>query len=601
MDTYQRDWNSDPTSLKIEIRHVVTRFHSSLEAEYYDVFFKNSLIFVRLSLVLAFLLYSAFGILDAWIVPITKNLTWIIRYAIVCPIIAVYFILTYFPIFKRIMQAALIVFELILGTGIVVMIALAQPSEPGFQFYYAGLMLVIMAGYTLFRLRFVYATIASWIVVLGYEFVAVYFNHMLATPGHVPIFINNNFFFISANIIGMLSSFLIEYLLRNDFLLRKKIWIEEEKEKIKAIEELAETKKDLVDAQATLQVMEYETESGLQSIAATVRNKHAVQKEANIKMAQRMLHLRYTVGQLRHKVPKALTKSITVVLNAFEKNALAALDGEKAGPGYAGALRKIKKQICAAFERAHFGSIEGYLAEAVRDCTEAAINSTEDAVNNMDNIIAYIHAILAYQRGEAVSIEGHVNAHLQKIYYNIQNSYKKELEQYRIGFSYDNRTDSLVVLPVYDFILEEDVIRNLFLNSFRALVEDDPENKRTGKKIWIEVHEKRIRGAGDYYMICFRDNGPGVPDDKKKAVFEGYSNKLTFGKKPGSFTPGVGLRTVRRRVEEVGGKIEESGTAGEGANFIITIPKHQAAPEPRVSLDELSKEEAPMLAPVEAE
>ncbi|MBN2351309.1 MAG: hypothetical protein JXD23_01985 [Spirochaetales bacterium] len=601
MKRQHTDWPLSPGNLNLELKHVITRFHPSLEKEYFDDFYKNSLLFVRLSLGLGFLLYAAFGILDTWIVPMSKTFTWIVRYAIVCPITILYFAFTFTPSFKKVMQGALALYSLIMGFGIVVMIAVTRDSEPGFHFYYAGLMLVISGTFMLFRLRFIYATLVSVAILLGYEFVLIFIQGFLKRPELVPIFLNNNFFFVSDIILGIIAALWIEYSIRKDFLLRKRLWIEEEKEKIRAIEELAETKKDLVEAQATLQVMEYETESGLQSIATTIRNRHAVQKEASIKMAQRMLHLRYTVGQLKRRVPKALTKSITVVLNAFEKNALAALDGGNPAPSYAKALQKIKKQICAAFERTHFGSIEGYLSQAVRDCTEAAINSTEDAVNNMDNIVAYMHAILAYQRGEAVAIEGHVNAHLQKIYYNIQSSYKKELEQYRIGFSYDNRTDSLVVLPVYDFILEEDIIRNLFLNSFRSLVEDDPENKRTGKKIWIEVHEKRIRGAGYYYMICFRDNGPGVPDDKKKAIFEGYSNKISFGKKPAGFTPGIGLRTVRRRVEEVGGKIEESGAPGEGANFILTIPKHQAAPEPRVSLDELSKEEAPLLTPVEAE
>jgi signal transduction histidine kinase len=585
----------DTNNFKLEIRHVITRFHPSLEREFFDHFFKNSLLFVRLSLALGFLLYAAFGILDTWIVPISKEYTWIIRFGIVCPITVLYFLFSFTPAFKKVMQVAMSLYTLIMGFGIVVMLAITQKSEAGYLFYYAGLMLVIMGSFTLFRLRFVYATITSIIIILGYESVLIFIQGVLRQPDQIPIFLNNNFFFISANIIGMLSSFLIEYLLRNDFLLRKKLWIEEEKERIKTLQELAETKQELVDVRSTLQVMEYETSSGLQSIANTIRNKHAVQREANIKMAQRMLHLKYAIGQLRQKVPKALTKSITVVLDSFEKNAVASIDGGKQSVTPAAlekALQKVKKQIVAAFERKHFGSIEAYLSESLKGCTQ-------DVINNMDNIINYIHAILAYQRGQEIAIEDHVDAPLQKIFFNIQGSYTKELDKYKIGFAYDNRTEALVVLPVYDFILEEDIIRNLFLNAFRALVEDDPENLRTDKKIWIEVHEKRIRGAGEFYMICFRDNGPGVPNDRKKAIFEGYSTKIVMGKKAGSVEPGVGLRTVKRRVEEIGGKIEEGGNAGEGANFVITIPKRPAKPQPRVSLDALSKEEAPLLAPAD--
>jgi signal transduction histidine kinase len=587
----------DPKSLHMKIGHVITRFKGSLEAEYYADFFKNSLVFVRLSLVLAFILYAAFGLLDAWIVPVTKAYTWIIRYAIVCPLIVALFILTYLPVFKRLMQAVLILLEAVLGAGIVIMIALARPEEPGFQFYYAGLMLVIMAGYTLFRMRFVYAAITSWLIVLGYEFVAVYFHGMLANPAHVPIFLNNNFFFISANIIGMLSSFLIEYLLRNDFLLRKKIQMEEEKEKQRAYQELIKTKKELSEAHANLQAMEYESYTGLQSMANTIQNKHAVQRESNIKMAQRMLHLRFALGQLKNKVPKALTKAISVALSTFEKNALASVGGGgSAFPAseYAKSLSQIKRQVLTAFERKHFGSITAYLSENLDDYAREAIISTEDAVNNMNSIIEYIHAIIAYQRGLKVAIEEHVNAALQKIYFNILNSYKKELELYKIGFSYDNRTSSLVVLPVYDFILQEDIIRNLFLNSVRALVESDPETHRDDKRIWIEVVDKRVRGIGDCYEISFRDNGPGIPDDKKMMIFEGYSTKVAVGRMAGRVVEfGVGLRTVKRRVEDIGGTITETGIPGEGAHFLITIPKPMVKPEPRISLDSLSREETP--------
>jgi signal transduction histidine kinase len=595
VSTNHHDSSLDPGSLSIELKHVVTRFPPALEKEYYSHFFSHSLIFVRLSLILTFVLFIAFGVLDNWIVPVSRVSVWIIRFAIICPVIIVFFILTFLPLFKKIMQGALSVLTLLLGVSIVVMIGIAQKEELGYQFYYAGLMLVIMGSFTLFRLRFIYASITSWLIILSYEYVVIFRQGILAQEGLIPIFLNNNFFFISSTIVGMLASFWMEYYLRNDFLLRKKIWLEEEKEKQRAYQELVKTKKELSEAHTNLQAMEYENYTGLQSIANTIQNKHAVQRESNIKMAQRMLHLRFALGQLKNKVPKALSKSIAVVLDAFEKNALASLGGGgSAFPAkeYAASLAQIKKQVSTAFERKHFGSILGYVCENLDDYARDAIISTEDAVNNMNSIIEYMHAIIAYQRGLKVAIEAHVNAPLQKMYFNILNSYKKELELYKIGFSYDNRTAALVVLPVYDFILQEDIIRNLFLNAVRALVENDPETKRDDKRIWIEVTDKRLKILGDCYEISFRDNGPGVPDDKKSMIFEGFSTKVAVGKMAGRLVEfGVGLRTVKRRIEEIGGTITETGIPGEGAHFVITIPKPTAKPEPRISLDSLSKEE----------
>ena len=62
-------------------------------------------------------------------------------------------------------------------------------------YYYAGLMLVFMWGYTFVRILFLWASLAGWVQVILYEIVAIWIS-----PTPYDILINNNFFFISANI-----------------------------------------------------------------------------------------------------------------------------------------------------------------------------------------------------------------------------------------------------------------------------------------------------------------------------------------------------------------------------------------------------------------
>ncbi|MBK7500479.1 MAG: response regulator [Ignavibacteriales bacterium] len=84
--------------------------------------------------------------------------------------------------------------------------------------YYAGMMLVFSAGYFFIKLRFFLATIAGWSILLIYNIGAIYYTH---TPDE--LLINNNFFFISANLIGMFAAYNIEYYTRRNFFLSQKL------------------------------------------------------------------------------------------------------------------------------------------------------------------------------------------------------------------------------------------------------------------------------------------------------------------------------------------------------------------------------------------
>ena len=208
---------------RLKFQHIISGFPGELEELYYDDFYHISLPIVRIALLLGIALYSVFGILDIWIVPIHRNSVWLIRYALVCPILTAVLILTFSDLFKRRMQPILSLSGLLAGVGIVAMVGVSAESEPGFKYYYAGLMLVLMWIYTLVRLRFKYATIISLIITISYEINAVWINRLLDSPDNAMVFLNNNFFFIGANVIGMFASFTIEWYMRKNFLLREEI------------------------------------------------------------------------------------------------------------------------------------------------------------------------------------------------------------------------------------------------------------------------------------------------------------------------------------------------------------------------------------------
>jgi signal transduction histidine kinase len=192
------------------------RFRDDLEPSFVEYHVEQSLPFARLALILAIVLYALFGILDLYIVPGVVGWIWLIRYAIFCPIALAVLCLTFTQRFKPIMQPVLSGLAIVTGEGIVAMIAIAPAS--GGHLYYAGLLLVIPWAYTALQLRFSAATKSCLIIIISYELVAIWLKH---TP--VQILINNNFFFISSVIIGMVAGYMIERGYRIHFLQRRTI------------------------------------------------------------------------------------------------------------------------------------------------------------------------------------------------------------------------------------------------------------------------------------------------------------------------------------------------------------------------------------------
>lgn len=194
---------------------------SYLENAFLNEYYHISLPNIRLFLVLGALLYAAFGVLDAMLMPEQKFSVWLVRFIVIGPGLAFVLFASFSEAFKKHMQAVLIFAFVVAGCGIISMIVIAPP--PVSYSYYAGMMLVFAWGYTLIRLFFVWASLAGWLQVVLYEIAATWIQ-----PPPVNVFISNNFFFISANLVGMMACYAIELYARRDFYVRKQLEIERE-------------------------------------------------------------------------------------------------------------------------------------------------------------------------------------------------------------------------------------------------------------------------------------------------------------------------------------------------------------------------------------
>jgi signal transduction histidine kinase/CheY-like chemotaxis protein len=205
---------------------ITMSFPKDIEKIFLEDYYKKLLPAARVAIILGIFFYGIFGFLDLILVPPNSlKILWTIRYGIFCPCALGVLLFSFSPYYINYMQSSFAALMIVAGFGITIMIVKSPP--PANYSYYAGLILIFMFGYTLIRTRFLWATFAGWVIVIFYEFSAV----NAGTPKH--IFINNNFFFISANLIGMFACYSMEFYARRDFYLAR--LLNDEKEKVKDI------------------------------------------------------------------------------------------------------------------------------------------------------------------------------------------------------------------------------------------------------------------------------------------------------------------------------------------------------------------------------
>jgi signal transduction histidine kinase/CheY-like chemotaxis protein len=184
------------------------------EALFRTKYYADSVIQFRVAFLLVTILYAAFGYLDSRMVPEYAEFFQAIRFYFVVPLLLIVFLLSFTGFFRKVWQALLFLSFLVGGVGISIMTMLVPENYA----YYAGMMLIFSAGYFFIKLRFLMATIAGWTTLLIFNLGAVFYAH---TPG--VIILSNNFFFISANLIGMFAAYNIEYYTRRDFYLNQEL------------------------------------------------------------------------------------------------------------------------------------------------------------------------------------------------------------------------------------------------------------------------------------------------------------------------------------------------------------------------------------------
>mgnify|MGYP003588795483 CR=1 FL=1 len=491
-----------------------------LESRFRDIYTIKALHHVRISLSLGIFIYAAFGVLDAYLAPTVKTELWTIRYMVVCPVFIVAMALFSTSRLKNFMQPVLFLVMIIAGSGIIAMVVYS-PAPANYS-YYTGLILIFMFGYSFVRLRFVWASIGGWILVILYEAAAIIFTD---TP--MLILLNNNFFFISANVIGMFSCYFIEYYARRDFFWT--LLLKEEERKVRTAnrnleDQVLDRTRQLLEANQELKA---EIEAHQQSEQEKLKLQHQLQH------AQKMEAIGTLAGGIAHDF----------------NNILAAIVGYTE----LGLLRLPAADPCTT-----------YLDQSLKACQRAK---------------ELIRQILTFSRRQQQ--EEHSPIDIKPVITEVLGLLRASLpKNILIRHNIDPDIHAVAVGATHI----HQMLMNLCMNAFHAMEKMGGELFVNVCNFYLS--EEAIDGfdeisEGEYVKISVRDTGTGIDPSIRDRIFDPYFSTKEHGK--GS---GMGLALTHGIVKSYKGAIRFESWPGDGTLFEIFLPKCKGIMSQRQDLPE---------------
>ena len=489
------------------------------EKDFRNDYFSRSLNPFRFSLVLATFFFGIFALLDAMLLPELRNLFWFIRFGIITPVLVSVFIFSFTTTFKRYMQPMLLLIMYLTGLAIIVMIIYAANVAANYS-YYAGLILIFIFGYTFIRARFIFATIAGWSIVASYEIAAIWISD---TP--IEILINNNFFFISANVIGMFISYFMEHSARRDFFMR--VLLEKEQKKVKAANNALEKRVEERTQQLTFTNKDLKKEIEIRKY----HEKEMTKLESQLLQLQKM----ETIGTLAGGIAHDFNNILTPILGYTEM-----------------ALEEL--------------SDESVLKYDIEQINNAATRGKD-----------LVKQILTFSREVDVEKKSiNLNSLVREVLKLIRASFPSFIE-----IRQDLDTNCGTVLA--DATQMHQIIMNLCTNAYHAMMNKGGVLHVKLNK--VNVGTRQVNGTaklqrGTYVRLSISDTGHGMDKRTIERIFEPF-----FTEKEVGCGSGLGLSVVHGIVSNNAGSIVVESEPGVGSTFAIYLPQHseESVPEKSVS------------------
>lgn len=116
-----------------------------------------------------------------------------------------------------------------------------------------------------------------------------------------------------------------------------------------------------------------------------------------------------------------------------------------------------------------------------------------------------------------------------------------------------------------DVLADREMLRRIVTNLVENCAKYGPEDGR----IWLEAGPS----TEGVVRICVSDEGPGVPDELREAIFERYAKVERDDERRDASSRGLGLRFCKLAIEAHGGRLWVEDNDPVGARFCFELPR----------------------------